>query len=315
MTDAAVPDRLRVAVCGADHAALAMSLARAGCPVILLEPDPHDRARLSDMLSRPGSELRITVTGDPAMAARCDVVLAANLESGPAIPRAVPVLSLDWAGTATTALHLSELPGRRPLMECLGPDRRGLAATLGRVLDARVVRLPGGVVPPSQRLMAVLSREIEALALAGATPQEVDEALEGAGFAPGPFELQDLVGIDACLAARRAVLARHPRAPELPLFARAVAEGRLGRKVGVGWYRYPGGGGKVEDPLIEDMATEEARFAGLSRSVPGREEIRARVAAALQAEAARIAGEGVLSARGIDEVAHLAIGSPPQMLC
>jgi len=42
-----------------------------------------------------------------------------------------------------------------------------------------------------------------------------------------------------------------------------VQEGRLGKKVGVGWYRYPGGGGAVIDPLIEDLIHEEARFAGI----------------------------------------------------
>ena len=31
----------------------------------------------------------------------------------------------------------------------------------------------------------------------------------------------------------------------------------------MGWYRYPGGGGAVIDPLIEDLIVEEARFAGI----------------------------------------------------
>jgi 3-hydroxyacyl-CoA dehydrogenase len=35
----------------------------------------------------------------------------------------------------------------------------------------------------------------------------------------------------------------------------------LGKKAGVGWYRYPGGGGKVIDPLVEDLCREEAHFA------------------------------------------------------
>jgi 3-hydroxyacyl-CoA dehydrogenase len=37
--------------------------------------------------------------------------------------------------------------------------------------------------------------------------------------------------------------------------------GKLGRKTSAGWYRYPGGGGKVEDPIVADLAIEEAHFA------------------------------------------------------
>lgn len=313
MTDVAARARPRVVVCGADHAGLAARLARAGCPVVLLEPDPHDRARLADLLARPGGA-EFVLTGEAGAVADADVVLAGGgAVPGPAA-HGVPVLALDWGGAEDTALHLSALPGRRPLLEVMGPDPGGLAAAIGRALGARTLGLPAGHVPPSQRLLAVLGAEIEALALTAATPEEIDSALAAAGFAPGPFEAQDLAGIDTCLAARRAVFARHPGPPELPLVARAVAEGRLGRKVGVGWYRYPGGGGKVEDPLVEDMATEEARFAGLPRAALDADAIRARVLAVLRAEAARIADEGGLSLSEIDEVAQLAIGSPPHLL-
>lgn len=264
------------------------------------------------MLSRQGGPPgTLTLTGDVAAARDAQIVLASGpVPPGLAAGRA-PVLSLDWTRADGTALHLSELPDRQPLLEVIGADRRGLAATLGQALGARLVGLPAGCTPPSQRLMAVLSAEIEALALTGATPAEVDEILVFAGFAPGPFEAQDLAGIDTALASRRAVLARHPGAPELPLIARAVAEGRLGRKVGVGWYRYPGGGGKVEDPLVEDMATEEARFSGLPRADLDAPAIRARVTAVLRAESGRIALESGLTGEAIDTVAQLALGTAP----
>ena len=304
---------LRVLVCGADHLALAVSLARAGCRVTLFEPDIHDRTRLSDVLARRGRSLPggLHLTGDPARVEGADVVLGESpLPPGLAINDA-PVLWLDWASADGTALHLTELPGRQALLERIGPDTAGgHVAALGRMLGARVVGLASGTTPPSQRLMAVLSAEIEALALGGATPVEVDEALTASGFSIGPFEAQDLEGIDTCLVARRAVFARHPGPPELPLFARAVAEGRLGRKVGVGWYRYPGGGGKVEDPLVEDLAIEEARFAGISRSVLDPEAVRVRILSVLQEEAARIAEDTVLTRAEIDRIAQLALGAP-----
>lgn len=89
-------------------------------------------------------------------------------------------------------------------------------------------------------------------------PWELDEALVAAGFSMGPCEAQDLVGLDK-------VLARAPDRPG-PVLRRMVAEGRMGKGGGVGFYRYPGGGGAVIDPLIEDLILEEAWFAKQTRS-------------------------------------------------
>ncbi len=82
-----------------------------------------------------------------------------------------------------------------------------------------------------------------------------------------------------------------------------VAEGRLGRKVGVGWYRYPGGKGKVVDPLIEDLVREEAHFAKVERREFTDEDIRHRLLLAMINEAANILNEGIAeSAADIDLV-------------
>ena len=89
-------------------------------------------------------------------------------------------------------------------------------------------------------------------------PWELDEALTGWGYTLGPCEAMDLVGLDV-------VLSRLPDTGN-PVLARMVAEGRLGKKGGWGFYRYPGGGGAVIDPLIEDLIREEAWFASQPRA-------------------------------------------------
>lgn len=89
-------------------------------------------------------------------------------------------------------------------------------------------------------------------------PWELDEALTAAGYAMGPCESQDLIGLDR-------VLGWAPNRP-LPILKRMVAEGRMGKIAGVGYYRYPGGGGAVIDPLIEDLILEEAWFSKVTRS-------------------------------------------------
>jgi len=100
-------------------------------------------------------------------------------------------------------------------------------------------------------------RACEQMLFVHTNPWELDAALTAWGYGLGPCEAQDLIGLDDVLRARS-----EPATPVLP---RMVSEGRLGKKTGWGFYRYPGGGGAVIDPLIEDLIHEEARFAGQER--------------------------------------------------
>ena len=66
--------------------------------------------------------------------------------------------------------------------------------------------------------------------------------MRDAGFPMGPFELMDLTGIDVTFAAATAIwerLGRPERLRPSPIQERLVAEGRLGRKTGRGFYTYP----------------------------------------------------------------------------
>ena len=113
----------------------------------------------------------------------------------------------------------------------------------------------------------------ERLLLHHTNPWELDEALTDWGYTLGPCEAQDLLGLDK-------VLARLPNRP-VPILPRMVAEGRMGKIGGVGFYRYPGGGGAVIDPLIEDLIREEAWFAKVGRTELGDDELVTAMNAAL----------------------------------
>lgn len=131
----------------------------------------------------------------------------------------------------------------------------------------------------SAELLALQDRfwaEAERLMWAHCAPWELDEALTEAGFEIGPCEAQDLVGLEQVLARRRA-----EQGPDT-ILARMVAEGRVGKVGGWGYYRYPGGGGAVIDPLLEDLIDEEAHFAGLVRSNITDADIVARMTSVLQ---------------------------------
>jgi len=70
---------------------------------------------------------------------------------------------------------------------------------------------------------------------------EIDKAIKGAlGYAMGPFELLDLIGMDTQLLLCEAMhgLTHEPRAACPPLVKRMIAAGHLGRKTGRGFHAY-----------------------------------------------------------------------------
>jgi len=76
-----------------------------------------------------------------------------------------------------------------------------------------------------------------------AAPADIDRALRtGLGYAMGPLELLDLVGLDTHLLVAEALYAatHEPRAAEPALVKRMIAAGHLGRKTGRGFYTYQG---------------------------------------------------------------------------
>jgi 3-hydroxyacyl-CoA dehydrogenase len=282
-------DEADVALIGADAAmlGLARNMAAAGRRVVLVEPDPHDAARLREIAARAG--LSVPVLG----AARARVVLA-----GPGVavpPGAVAV----GEGTEGPRVILHATTGPVTLAEIVGGPLPGVEAVLG----VPVLR-SGGIGP---RLRAALMDRADTMLLQGATPWEIDEAMVAAGFAIGPYELEDLVGLDVRHAAR---LARG--GAWAGLAEHAAAEGRLGKKGGVGWYRYPGGGGAVIDPLVEDLIRHEAHFGGVAPVARDQAEIVADLTGALGDCATRLVRDGLAgSAAEVARVAVAALGWPP----
>jgi 3-hydroxyacyl-CoA dehydrogenase len=77
----------------------------------------------------------------------------------------------------------------------------------------------------------------------GASPQQVDKAIEAFGFAMGPFRHVRPRGQRHQLAPfRKRHYAEHPKMPAHAPSADRVCElGRFGQKTGSGWYRYETG--------------------------------------------------------------------------
>ena len=190
------------------------------------------------------------------------------------------------------------------------------ALATGFALAKRLRKIPvlAGVCDGfiGNRILMRLREAADTVLMDGTTPWDLDEAMVDFGYAMGPYETQDLSGLDIAYANRRRQDAtRDPARRYIPIADRMVQEGRLGRKVGVGWYRYPGGGGKVVDPLIDDLVREEAHFAKLTRTEYDAPEITRRLLLAAINEAADILNEGIAqSAADIDLVTVHGYGFP-----
>lgn len=101
-------------------------------------------------------------------------------------------------------------------------------------LPLPVKSAPGFLV---NRVLMPYLMEAVALVDEGVAPEVVDEAAKRFGMPLGPVELADTVGLDICLSVAR-VLTQHYGGEVPPQLTRMVAQGRLGRKSGQGFYNY-----------------------------------------------------------------------------
>ena len=148
----------------------------------------------------------------------------------------------------------------------------------------------------------------------GASPQQVDKAVEAFGFAMGPFRMSDLAGNDISWHIRKRHYAEHPKMRHMRIADRICELGRFGQKTGSGWYRYePGKRDAIPDPLVDQVIAEERKELGLkSRRIPDAE-IVDRLVYSLVNEGAKILEEGIaLRASDIDVVYLTGYGFPLQ---
>lgn len=164
------------------------------------------------------------------------------------------------------------------------------------------------------RMAEVYMREAEFLIMEGASPAQVDAAVEAFGMSMGPCRMLDMAGIDV---GAKTVIERG-KAGGLPpdssyraLVRRLFELGRFGQKTGAGYYRYEGRT-PVPDPETEWLARELA----VEHNIPRRanissQEIVERLLYPMFNEAASILEEGIAYRPGdIDVVWTAGYGFP-----
>ena len=192
------------------------------------------------------------------------------------------------------------------------PDVMATALALGKRI--RKVSVVSGVCDGfiGNRMLARYGAAANALIVAGASPQQIDRALERFGFAMGPFRVGDLAGLDIGWATRKRKAAE-AGVPHEPTVADKLCErGRFGQKTGAGWYRYaPGVRDALPDPVVEQLVADYRASKGVTPRQISDEEIVQRCVYALVNEGARILEEGIaVRASDIDLVYLNGYGFP-----
>jgi 3-hydroxyacyl-CoA dehydrogenase len=163
------------------------------------------------------------------------------------------------------------------------------------------------------RMMEGYAREAERMVLEGATPREVDSALEEWGMAMGILAVFDMAGIDVGVNVHKANASQYPPDPTYYQADFALHEaGRLGQKSGKGYYRYePGNRARFDDPEAIEILRKRSKSLDVPQRSHAKEEIVERCLYPLLNEGFRILGEGVaLRASDIDVVWTSGYGFP-----
>jgi 3-hydroxyacyl-CoA dehydrogenase len=246
-----------------------------------------------------------------------DCVLASNSstldidEFARASGRPAQVLGHHFFSPANVMKLLEIVRGRETGTETIATSLK-LAKRLGKV--GVVVGNCFGFV--ANRMLAYYMREAYLLLEEGASVPQIDRVLTDFGLPVGPFGMQDIAGIDVGARIRqylKSIGKTRAEGPQSAIPDRLFEMGRYGQKTGAGWYTYdaPGSRNGTPDPLVEQLAEDEAARRGGTRRPIADEEIVARITTALANEGASVLEEGYATRAGdIDVIYCYGFGFP-----
>jgi 3-hydroxyacyl-CoA dehydrogenase len=197
-------------------------------------------------------------------------------------------------------LHFFSPANVMKLLEIVVPDQVAddVVAT-GFALARRLGKVPvrAGVCDGfiGNRILYVYREAANHMMEDGASPYQIDQALERFGYAMGPFRTADLTGGDIGWATRkRKAATRPPEARYVRVADRLCEHGWFGQKTGRGYYLYPERGQRgVPAPEVLELIDEERAARGIAARPFSDEEIVRRYMAALVNEAAKVLEDGI----------------------
>jgi 3-hydroxybutyryl-CoA dehydrogenase len=172
-----------------------------------------------------------------------DVILASNTSSIPitqlaaATKRPDRVLGMHFMNPVPLMVLVEVIRGAQTSDQSMRVAFE-LCAALGKTAVESADR-PGFIA--NRVLMPMINEAIYAVMEGVGTPQAVDEVMKlGMNHPMGPLTLADFIGLDVCLAIMRVLRDGFGDAKytPCPLLEQMVAQGKLGKKSGEGFYKY-----------------------------------------------------------------------------
>jgi 3-hydroxyacyl-CoA dehydrogenase len=214
-------------------------------------------------------------------------------------------------------LHFFSPANVMRLLEVVRADKTGkdvLATVMQLAKKIKKVAVVSGVCDGfiGNRMLKYYRAQAFELLKEGASPQQIDRALEKWGMAMGPFRMGDLAGLDIGWAIRKRLYAENPDMKRSFIADKLCELGRFGQKTGKGWYRYePGKRDALPDPEVDEIIAEGRKLDGIMPRKVGDDEIVERCIFALVNEGTRILEEGIAArASDVDMVYLTGYGFP-----
>ena len=216
--------------------------------------------------------------------------------------RAQDVLGMHFFSPANVMKLLEIVRGRQTASEVLQTAMK-VARSIGKT--AVVSGVCDGFI--GNRMLEQYVRQAYFLLEEGATPAQVDRALEAFGMAMGPFRMGDLAGNDVGWAIRKRRYVDKPHVVYSRVADRLCELGRFGQKTGLGWYRYERGKrDAIVDRDVEALIAGYRTEIGMTPRAIGEDEIVDRCILALVNEGARLLDEGIAARASDIDVVYLA---------
>ena len=202
-----------------------------------------------------------------------------------ATSRPEAVIGLHFFSPANVMKLLEVVRGKDTSKETIASSMK-----LGKTLNKIAVlsgNAPGFI---GNRMLAGYTRQAGEIILQGATPYQVDNVLLQFGMPMGPFQMNDLVGLDLGWRARKL---GGMKPEDVPITARVADKlcelERFGQKTSRGFYIYPEGSRAGQpDPEVVTMVEETSAELGISRREISDEEVLKRCLYPLINEGARL---------------------------
>ena len=215
--------------------------------------------------------------------------------------RPADVIGTHFFSPANVMKLLEVVRGQATAKDVLATTMR-LAKTLKKT--AVVSGVCDGFI--GNRMIEQYSRQALFMVDEGASPAEIDAAVEAFGFAMGPFRMSDLAGNDIGWHIRKRRAVEHPEIVYSKVADKLCDLGRFGQKTGAGWYDYrPGDRTAYPSAVVEALVVAHRAAIGVTPRRLEPREIVDRLVLALVNEGAAILEEGIAQRSSDIDIVYL----------